>query len=79
MSPTITGIVASSAFARSWSIIGPDSSMPVTGTPRAASGTATRPVPMANSSAAPSPARATRRFTVGPSTSGANMPVPGVS
>ena len=79
MSPAITGIVASSAFVRSWSIIGRDSSMPVTGTPRSASGTATRPVPMANSSARPSPASSARRSTVGPSTSGANMPVPGVS
>ena len=33
MSPAITGIVASSAFVRSWSIIGGDSSMPVTGHP----------------------------------------------
>ncbi len=79
MSPTITGIVASSAFSRSWSIIGRDSSMPVTGTPRSASGMATRPVPMANSSAAPSPASSASRSTVGPRTSGANMPVPGVS
>ncbi|WP_311774392.1 hypothetical protein [Micromonospora carbonacea] len=56
-----------------------DSSMPVTGTPRSASGTATRPVPTANSSAAPSPASVASRSTVGPSTSGANMPTPGVS
>ena len=79
MSPTMTGIVASSAFVRSLSIIGTDSSMPVTGTPRPASGTATRPVPMANSSAAPPAASAASRSTAGPTTSSANMPVPGVS
>ena len=33
-----------------------DRSMPATVTPRAASGSATRPVPMASSSAGPSPA-----------------------
>ena len=70
MSPLITGIAASSAFSRNWLIIGCDSSMPVTGTPRPASGTATRPVPMANSSARPEPASPARRSTVGPSTSG---------
>ena len=52
---------------------------PVTGTPRAASGRATRPVPTANSSARPPSAATTRRSTVGPRTSGANIPVPGVS
>ena len=50
-----------------------DSSIPDTGTPRAASGSATLPVPIANSSAAPSPASSTSRSTVGPTTSGANM------
>ena len=56
MSPAITGMAVSSALVRSCSIIGRDSSMPVTGTPRRARGMATRPVPMANSSARPSPA-----------------------
>ena len=79
MSPTTTGMVVSSTLVRSWSIIGWDSSIPVTGTPRSASGTATRPVPMASSSARPPPASSTSRSTVGPRTSGANMPAPGVS
>lgn len=34
ISPTTTGIVASSAFVRNWSTIGGDISMPVTGIPR---------------------------------------------
>ena len=79
MSPITTGIVASSTFSRSRATIGAESSMPVTGTPRSASGTATRPVPIASSSARPSPASSASRSTVGPSTSGANMSVPGVS
>src|SRR4051794_6862069 len=71
MSPTTTG--TSSRLARSCSTIGADSSIPVTGTPRSTSGTATRPVPMASSSAGPSPARSARNATAGSSTSGANM------
>ncbi|WP_435588598.1 hypothetical protein [Micromonospora chalcea] len=79
MSPITTGIVAASAFDRSRSTIGTESSMPLTRTPRPARGTATRPVPMANSSTGPSPASAASRSTAGSSTSGANIPVPGVS
>ncbi len=79
MPPMTTGIVASSALVRSRSAIGRDSSIPVTGTPRSARGTAILPVPTANSSAAlPSASRASRS-TVGRRVSGANMPVPGVS
>ena len=73
MSPMVTGRVASSTFRRSRATIGADSSMPVTGMPRAASGTPTRPVPMASSRAGPAPARSARKSTVGSSTSGANM------
>jgi hypothetical protein len=79
MSPAITEIVAASTLVRSCSIIGTDSSMPTTGTPRLASGLATRPVPLANSSARPSPASSASRSTLGPKTSEANMPSPGVS
>ena len=64
---------------RSCSTIAADSSMPVTAAPRCARGTATRPVPMANSSAGPVPASSASRSTVGSSTSAANMPSPGVS
>ena len=39
--------------------------MPATGTPRSASGSAMRPVPIANSSAAPSPASSASRSTAG--------------
>jgi hypothetical protein len=51
MSPIVTGSSAPPGLARSCSTIAADSSMPVTGTPRAASGSPTRPVPIANSSA----------------------------
>ena len=70
MSPIVTLMRCSSSLARSWSAIWIDSSIPATGTPRAASGNATRPVPTANSSAAPSPASSTSKSTVGPSTRG---------
>src|SRR4051794_18662488 len=71
MSPTTAGM--SVRFLRSWSAIGCESSMPLTETPRLTNGMATRPVPMANSSAAPSPARSARKRTAGSSTTGANM------
>ena len=48
--------------------------MPATGTPRSASGSAIRPVPIANSSAAPSPASSASKSTAGPITAGSNMP-----
>lgn len=79
MSPTVTGMVSSSTLVRSCSIIGRESSMPVTGTPRSASGTATRPVPIANSRTGPPSASPARRLTVGSMTSGANLPTPGLS
>ena len=47
--------------------------MPATRTPRSASGSAIRPVPIANSSAAPSPASSASRSTAGPTTAGSNM------
>src|SRR3954451_24940876 len=50
-----------------------ESSMPCTGTPRAASGRAMRPVPMPNSSAAPSPASDASTSTTGSTTAGSNM------
>ena len=49
-------------------------SMPTTRTPRSASGSAIRPVPTANSSAAPSPANSTSASTAGSTTDGSNMP-----
>ena len=56
-----------------------DNSIPATETPRAAKGTATRPVPIANSIAAPPPLNSTRQSTVASRTSSANIPVPGWS
>jgi len=73
MSPTVTGISSGDAFRRSTATIGSDSSMPWTSTPRSRSGTATRPVPIASSSAGPSPASSARKSTVGPRTSGENI------
>ena len=60
-SPIVTGIASPPGLARSRATIASDRSMPCTSTPRAASGSATRPVPMASSSARPpSPARSAR-------------------
>ena len=50
-----------------------ESSMPATRTPRSASGTAIRPVPIANSSAPPSPAKPASTSTTGPTTAGSNI------
>jgi len=79
MSPITTGIVAASTLVRNWSTIGRHSSIPATGTPAAARGTAIRPVPIAISRTGPPAASSRRRSTVGPTTSGANIPTPGVS
>ncbi len=70
MSPIVTSTSWASSLARSWAAMSVESSIPDTGTPRAASGRATRPVPTASSSARPSPASSASRSTVGPSTSG---------
>ena len=69
-SPTVTPIRSAPGFARSRASIASDSSIPCTGTPRAASGSAIRPVPMPSSSAAPPAASSTRRSTIGPTTAG---------
>ena len=79
MSPWTTGIRSSPTFSRSRAIIAWDSSMPLTRTPASERGMATRPVPIANSMAAPSPASSDKTSTVGSRTSGENMPSPGVS
>lgn len=52
---TLTRCLLPLAWSRSAMAV--DSSIPDTGTPRAASGNATLPLPTANSSAAPSPAK----------------------
>ncbi len=70
MSPIVTGIAAPPGLARSSSTMSCEISMPWTSTPRSCSGRATRPVPIASSSAAPSPASSARNETVGASTAG---------
>jgi hypothetical protein len=72
------GSVCSSTLLRSCWTIGADSSMPVTGTPRDTRGTATLPVPMANSRTA-SAGELCEPVDRGIEHLGANMPVPGVS
>src|SRR4051794_33060374 len=72
MSPSTAAMPAAPGLARSRSSMCGESSMPDTGTPRSANGSATRPVPTASSSARPSPARSASRSTVGPSVAGSN-------
>jgi hypothetical protein len=62
-SPIATGISSPPGFARSRATIASERSIPRTGTPRSASGSAIRPVPMPSSSAAPSPASSARKST----------------
>ncbi len=73
MSPITASIRSAPGFSRSRASIASELSIPATRTPRAASGTAIRPVPIANSSAPPSPASPASVSTVGPTTSGLNM------
>jgi len=64
MSPTVTATSAPPGLARSRASIRADASIPVTAMPRAASGSATRPVPIPNSNAVPaSPANRARTST----------------
>ena len=55
-SPIVTGISGPPGFRRSSATIASDASTPWTSTPSAASGNATRPVPIPSSSARPFPA-----------------------
>ncbi|MGH3210796.1 MAG: hypothetical protein ACRDNO_23875 [Trebonia sp.] len=73
MSPIVTGTSADPGLARSTAAMSGESSIPATGTPRSLSGSATRPVPTANSSAAPPSASEASTSTVGRRTSGANI------
>src|SRR6476661_3667442 len=73
MSPIVTGSRSPPGLRRSSATMASEKSMPCTSTPRSASGSATRPVPMASSRAAPSPASSCSTSTVGPSTSAPNM------
>jgi len=73
MSPMVTGMSSAPGLADSRSAMAGDSSMPRTGIPRALSGRATRPVPIANSRAVPPPASSASTSAIGPSTDGSNM------
>jgi hypothetical protein len=68
-SPSTASIPAASGFARSRDSIASELSIPATRTPLSESGIAIRPVPIPNSSAAPSPAYAASISTTGPTTS----------
>lgn len=72
-SPIVTPTASPPGFARSLAAIARDSSIPCTGTPRRASGSAIRPVPTPSSSARPSPASSARRSTAGSTTAGSNI------
>jgi hypothetical protein len=73
MLPIVTGIASAPGLASIRAAMCSDNSMPCTGTRRALSASATRPVPVANSSAGPSPASAASRPVIGSSTVGENM------
>ena len=72
-SPIVTPISSPPGFARNLATIAFDSSIPCTCTPRPASGSAIRPVPIPSSSACPFPASSTRKSTTGSTTSGSNI------
>src|SRR3954454_21271735 len=72
MSPSTAPMPDAPGFALSRSSMYGEISIPDTATPRSASGTATRPVPIASSSARPPPASPASRSTVGPSVAGSN-------
>ena len=74
MSPIVTSTPSAPGLARSCSTMCGDSSMPVTGTPRALSGSATRPVPIASSSAGPPAASSARRRPPGRAPPGRTSP-----
>ena len=65
MSPIVTPIASPPGFASSRATIARDRSMPWTGTPRRASGSAIRPVPIAELERPASPASSARTSTTG--------------
>ena len=72
MSPATASIRSAPGFSRRRSSIASELSIPATRTPRSDSGSAIRPVPIANSSTAPPPASSASRSTAGPTTAGSN-------
>ena len=73
-SPTVTPIASPPGLARSRATMARDMSMPCTSTPRRASGSAIRPVPMPSSSARPPPASPARTPATVSMKAGSNMP-----
>ena len=71
--PIATSNPAPPSLARSCSTMSAESSIPATGTPRRANGSAIRPVPIPNSSARPEPASPANTSTTGSTTSDANI------
>lgn len=71
-SPMVSPIVSPPGLARSRATMARDRLMPCTGPPRAASGSATRLVPVPSSSARPRPASPASRSTAGSTASGVN-------
>ena len=78
MSPIVTSTASPPGLPAIRAAIARLSSMPLTGTPRAASGAAIRPVPTANSSTGPPSASSSRTSTAGFTASGVFAP-PGAS
>ena len=74
MSPMATGMASPPGLARSRATMARDRSMPCTSTPRRASGSAIRPVPMASSSARPSAASPASTSATVSVKAGSNMP-----
>jgi hypothetical protein len=60
-------------FARKAATMASELSIPATRTPRSASGSAIRPVPIPNSTAPPAPASPASMSTTGVTTAGSNM------
>ena len=73
-SPIVTPMSSPPGFARSLATIAFDNSIPCTGTPRCASGSAIRPVPMPSSSARPPPASSARNATAESMVAWSNIP-----
>ncbi len=73
-SPMATGMASPPGLARSRATMARDRSMPCTSTPRRASGSAIRPVPMPNSSARPPPASPASTSATVSVKAGSNMP-----
>ena len=73
MSPRVVYTRSAPSLAASRRSIAAERSIPWTSSPRSASGSPMRPVPIANSSTGPPAARPASRSTIGPTTSGAQF------